>query len=537
MKLKSLLNRNFLIFFLVANIYLVLSNIPLITLSLKTPAHTTFFYSQPLHLYDYNGYLSFITLGKNDYWLYRNPYSSEKQPASFMYFYYIILGKVASITHVSPPFIYHFTRIITGELYVMAIYLINSVIMGGEFALWGALFGLTGTIALPFVYGAASGNIPWWLEMDALQRLNNTPHHLAGQAFLLIIISLIFIQVRVKKYSVIIIAVILSILTAFIYSPGLIPLIFGLPLSFFIFYLIRFMKTRRLEFDYAEIHLPLTVFLSSSLAYFAVLFLTQNSYSREIWTNWEIRTWNLDEPLFNRFFILSYGLLPCLALPALRKYIQSVSWKKIFICLWPLLPVVLLFLATPLGISKIRLLDTAFYIPLGILAAESLKILHKKYPKKHVNLLLPILFLLFSFATSLSYLKQVFKTYREMPTYTNIFIPQDSIEALAFISKNIPKDSIIFSDEHIGNLIPIYAPVISYFGHVNMTADFAAKQNNVWRFYSLRMTDAEAREFLKKSNISFVYFGPEERGISQKDLPYSFLKPVFKNNSVIIYSL
>ncbi len=103
MKLKSLLNRNFLIFFLIANIYLILSNVPLITLSEKTPAHTTFFYSQPLHLYDYNGYLSFINLGKNDYWLYRNPYSPEKQPASFIYFYYIILGKVASVARVSPP--------------------------------------------------------------------------------------------------------------------------------------------------------------------------------------------------------------------------------------------------------------------------------------------------------------------------------------------------------------------------------------------------------------------------------------------------
>ncbi len=453
-----------------------------------------------------------------------------------MYFYYIILGKVASVAQVSPPFIYHFTRIMTAELYVMAIYLINFVIIGGDFALWGALFGLMGTIALPFFYGAASSNISWWMELEALQRLNNTPHHLAGQALLLIILSFILFPSTAKKRIFVIIPALLSVLTAFIYSPSLIPLIFGLPLPFFIYYLIRFIKGRRLEFNYAEIYLPFTVFLSSSLAYFVVLFLTQNPYSREIWTNWEIRTWNLDEPFFNRFFILSYGLLPCLALPALRKYIQSVSWKKIFIFFWPLLPVVLLFFATSLGISKIRLLDTAFYIPLGILAALSLKILHKKFLKIHFNLILPIMFLIFSFTTSLYYLKLVNKTYQEMPVYTNIFIPQDSIEALTFISKSIPKDSIIFSDEHIGNLIPIYGPVISYFGHVNMTANFADKQNNVWRFYSLRMTDSEAREFLKKGNINFVYFGPEERGISQKDLPYSFLKPVFKNNSVIIYS-
>ncbi len=333
-----------------------------------------------------------------------------------------------------------------------------------------------------------------------------------------------------------IIPALLSVLTAFIYSPGLIPIIFGLPLSFFIFYLIRFMKARRLEFNYAEIHLPFTVFLSSSLAYFMVLLLTQNPYSREIWSNWEIRTWNLDEPLFNRFFILSYGLLPCLALPALRKYIQAVSWKKIFIILWPLLPIVLLFWATSLGISKIRLLDTAFYIPLGILAAESLKIIHNKFLKMHFNLILPMIFLIFSFTTSLYYLKRVLKSYQEMPIYTNIYIPEDSMQAIRFISNNIPKNSIILSNEYAGNLIPIYAPVISYFGHINMTADFAAKQNNAWRFYSLRMTDSEALEFLKKNNISVIYYGPDEGKLNQKDLPYSFLKPVFKNNSVTIYS-
>ena len=57
-------------------------------------------------------------------------------------------------------------------------------------------------------------------------------------------------------------------------------------------------------------------------------------------------------------------------------------------------------------------------------------------------------------------------------------------------------------------------------------------------FFSGKMTQEKAYDFLKKELIDYIFFGPQERELgSVRDLEekYKFLTVVYSNNQVVIY--
>jgi hypothetical protein len=104
-----------------------------------------------------------------------------------------------------------------------------------------------------------------------------------------------------------------------------------------------------------------------------------------------------------------------------------------------------------------------------------------------------------------------------------------------FIQNTLPKDAVILSNESVGNIIPAYAPVISYLGHVNQTLDYPGKTDNAWLFYNRKWSEEKAYDFIRSNRISYVYYGPDERYGESGDLPYLFLKPLFQSGDVTLY--
>jgi hypothetical protein len=68
-----------------------------------------------------------------------------------------------------------------------------------------------------------------------------------------------------------------------------------------------------------------------------------------------------------------------------------------------------------------------------------------------------------------------------------------------------------------------------------MTINFSDKLQAMWRFMSAEMIPGEAAVFLKTNNISYIYYGPNEktpRNIESYGLPLSVW---YRNGTVTIY--
>lgn len=123
---------------------------------------------------------------------------------------------------------------------------------------------------------------------------------------------------------------------------------------------------------------------------------------------------------------------------------------------------------------------------------------------------------------------------RSTPLYSNVYISNNHWQAVDYLKKETPNNSIVLSNEYMGNIIPAYTHNISYFGHPVHTKDFYIKQHEISLFYGNNLSDEEAKTFVKKNNINYIYFGPDEKSTTDK-LKYPFLKEVFKKNDVSIF--
>jgi hypothetical protein len=90
-----------------------------------------------------------------------------------------------------------------------------------------------------------------------------------------------------------------------------------------------------------------------------------------------------------------------------------------------------------------------------------------------------------------------------------------------------------------GNYIPAYSGNTVYFGQAN-TYDYERKQLEVDRFFKGEMNPYQAEIFLKQGRIKYIFESIQEKELSNgKNLNsfYPFLKPIFSNPLITIYSL
>ncbi|OGG12652.1 hypothetical protein A3D77_04000 [Candidatus Gottesmanbacteria bacterium RIFCSPHIGHO2_02_FULL_39_11] len=207
--------------------------------------------------------------------------------------------------------------------------------------------------------------------------------------------------------------------------------------------------------------------------------------------------------------------------------------NNIFIIIWSLLPFFLIPFATGVGLSKIRLYAMMSFIPLSLIFCL---VVFPAFQKKIARMLIFFVIIL-NFSTSVSLLIQNTKIIDNQPLYSNIYYPNKQWEAINFLKDEAPDESIILSDEHIGNIIPAFIPVTSYFGHINLTVHFKEKQNNVWRFYTRRMNEEEVKRFISDNRISYVWFGTDEKALENENFSYPFLKIIYQEGQITIYKV
>ncbi|MBI4990982.1 hypothetical protein HZB96_02700 [Candidatus Gottesmanbacteria bacterium] len=201
--------------------------------------------------------------------------------------------------------------------------------------------------------------------------------------------------------------------------------------------------------------------------------------------------------------------------------------------------------------SPLRFTEAAIHIPLGILAVfllQQLWRLGEKYRRRGIKVIavitiitvitlgLGVMLSMVGWLTDQAYSKG--KGTWLVPIGAQLVYPlSDFMDGIYYLRDNTDKNSVVLSYITAGNDIPAYAGNFVYIGHAN-TPDEKKKEKIAARFFKGEMTKEEAKEFLQKERISYIYFGPQEREVGSIDnlvSVYTFLTPIYNNSRVTIY--
>jgi hypothetical protein len=205
--------------------------------------------------------------------------------------------------------------------------------------------------------------------------------------------------------------------------------------------------------------------------------------------------------------------------------------------------------------SPLRFTEASLHVPLGILAAYLFMFLWNKVKEKGRQIKLVSRGLIITLITLITitgilvmasmvlWLSDQARWRGEatwaVPIGAQLAYPlKDFMDAVDYIKNHTKTDEIVFGYVTAGNFIPAYAGNYVYLGHAN-TPDEDEKEPIARDYFAGKMGELNSKSFLVQENISYVFWGPQEREVGGNfDLnTYKYLKAVYKNGNVTIFEV
>lgn len=528
---------------------------------------------------DFNFYLSRIRQGIEGNLTVREQYTSEPHQGSFIHVFYLFLGWLGAWVRVPwhrSADVYHVARIVFGGLLLVMIaefckkvfesgsmnqesgkknsLLFITMIHDSRFMILSFLLAVTASTwpKLVFFNGGwrFGGYMPWWSVMDSLQRITFIPHLLVGQALIIFLIMALSNEATMKKPWNWIFLGVIAFTLGIIFPPGLLFVIVTVGvLTIFEW----FFDAKRINLIAAASKLiPLALGLPSLL----YLSLMTSFYPWKRLAEFDIvkpLPFNYTEYLLAVGPILPIGIIGLLVV--LWKKEKSLFPAVAWVLAWALLLFVFQFIPSQ---SPLRFSEMIPHVPLGVLTAYVFFVLwrkNKSFGIRHSAFIIPAaLILLGGGVMYSSWLWQrdfvdhkMRAAYPLVPTGSYVMYPlKDFIAAMKFIQDATSRQTVILSETTAGNYIPVQSGNTVYVGHAN-TVRAEEKEKIVIEFFSGRLKPSEAKNWLAKENLHWIFFGPQEKedlpagrqvgGVSDLSKIYPFLKEAYKNGFVTIYTL
>jgi hypothetical protein len=508
----------------------------------KTP--TGFTYLATGHYYlDYFEYLQHIATGINGRWIPMNYFTTDPSLADWRFFPYILLGKIAWIFHLSPISAYWIAVFFLTILTLIGFYyLINLMLQKENFSLKIIAFFIAIFSGPAYQIFINNGQIIlnpydfWYGPASFIRRFEVVPSHALGLLlliFIIIVINKIWKiipdlsnkTVLVKGFLV---AMLLIILMTF--SPlaltSLIPALLIISGIHFIKFKIDRLKIFLFNIILLILIIPVVFILRRSAAGYGGISFELQWMERVPW-------W---------FLLLNLGPMILFFLFGLSDYLKIDSFLRKMLLIFTLISYILFLSPTAyyLGIHNLRFFSSISYICFGVLTVFGLKKLSNlfKKQKKRVFILLSLLLIIYScFLTFYSLNKRLAGLDPTTPETIWTYLPSPIIEGLQSLS-DYPQANVLTGPYgEIGMFVPIFSYRRVYVGHPTGTSNIENKRAIANLFYTGKMTENEARKFIKKNNIGFVILTSFDNFDVNNINRYSFLKPIFLKKSIIIWKV
>lgn len=528
---------------------------------------------------DYNFYLSRIRQGKEGAWLAREKYTSEDHNPSLSQVLYVLIGRVSDWAHVQTPYVwvsYHVMRIFFAFFLLFVMWkFVTSHVKDFKWQIFAFILVVTASTwpKLEWVRGLPrfGGYMPWWTQVDSLQRLTFMPHVLLGQGLMVfifwvlsggfirnkhpgnyvflgivgLILGIIFPPALIFTYGVIAVLTIGEFVWGWLFTVGI-----GKPVKQFTAWVTKwFITDVSGRIMYGILSFP-------SILYFSLLFQ---------YYPWKrLAEYDATHPSpfkFWEYFLalgptLPLGILGGILLVAKLGSEGAKRYRIVFAWLGAWLGFLALFTQIPQQ-SPLRFGQMVPHVPLAILTwylfDEIRKLLAKKKPFAKVSgsiLLIPAFIIILGFgsmASSFMWLKDFVdhKLRADIPLVpqgAEVMYPlRDLIEATKWLEVYTPRDAIVLAGMTTSNYIPVYSGNTTFIGHAN-TVELENKWAAVNNFYKRHLPHDEEMAFIRSQKISYIVYGPQEmeiNGWQVKDLRdlYPELGLAYENNWFKVYSV
>lgn len=479
---------------------------------------------------DYYIYLSYIEQGVRGFLTTKLIFTTQSHPSVYFYLAYAVPGFIfGHIFGLNSVFIYHFFRALYGLVFLSVTVIFfyklsqSKIITLIAFFLTFYVSGFVRITSLfPF---QATRYLEWLQEQNIIGRATGPLHYNVG--FIIFIIT--FLYYFYTKASLIKKTVIFGLLLNGLLLSN--PFTFLLiALSFATYLLIKLVFFKKNPQFYKEI-----ITISAGFIISLPLFLLLNYYL-------SIPPWGI-VGVSPKFYVkttppvglleiaLSVGPIFFLGIAGLillliKKGRPIKSSVLLFLITWPAVQFFLLMFGDIFKIHPPRAFSGLYYLPLAYFSAQLINLLVKDYKKQLI-----IVFLLFLFTLPnyyLSYKEQLY-AFTDFKYFSPFVYPtKNQAKAFQFLEKNTPAYSGVLALYEASSLIN---------GFSGNSTEVNLDQNLKIPFYTNKLSDDEAKKFLKKYHFNYVYFGYQEKSAGGNMDKYSFLKKIFENKEVKIYQV
>lgn len=536
-----------------ASIVMALTGVPYIIGALRSNGDWRFS-GFVIGVEDGNSYLAKMQLGVHGRWLFQLPYAIEDHAPSFLFPFYILLGKVIGLLagyddplrlHSALVFGYHLARLFWGFVLLLMSYqflaeLLPHVRQRRMALMLVALGGGLGWLLLAL---RASGQPLEFYSPEAFTFLDlfALPHLSASRVFFLA--GLLFYLWAVRGhwawlfpaggmwflmtliqplYMLIIFAVLAAhatLLTLVAFRQRESELIRGVDSGNIA---VRSLWVAAVA---ASVGLPMVV-------YSFLLFAIEPTY--QIWSQQNVLL--SPEPWH---YLSAWGLMAFAGLFGLRSLYRRNVTAWALVVGWLLSLPVLIYV--PYNLQ--RRLAEGTQVPLAALAVAGLSVgltrVFRLRLGKRVRRLAPaVLVALCVPTTILLYITSLVTVSRPAEP---IYQTKDQVAAYVFLARNLPARSKVLSSFEFGNAVPAYGDLIAFMGHGPETPNLPGKRAMAESFYNTLTSSDERFYNYGLIYAPYVVVGPHEREIGKFDpnnpSQNHFLQKIFESGDYSVWSL
>lgn len=522
---------------LTALITAIVLGLPYVVGALSSTSEQTFtgFLVGRIGLEDDNSYLGKMMQGAHGLWLGFLPHTGVPHSSTLFFLFYRVLGMLCQVIGISLPLGFHVARLGLAFVFVLVLYrfiaefvrvagvrlvaLILVIISGGTGWL-SILGGLQAQAINPPLEIVSPESYTFWM-------LYTTPHLILAEILLLCGILLVWHAGDCGGLKFAVLGG-LSWLGMAVLQPVFVAVAAAM---LGLMTLARSLAWRQIAWRQLGAGVIAGVLASPMLFYsFAVI------SSDAVYAYWaDAQTTLSSSPLS---FLASYAVLLLVAVGGVFVICrQRRDPASLFILAWFLLQPLLLYAPT----KAQRRLIVGWQIPLCILAAYCLiqgvlPFFEQRFPRRGRALGRGLMIGLTSvtFGTyALLIMWNVASVTAHQPEY---YYSASLLAAADWLDQHATYSDGVLASYPASTVIPAYSGVRVHAGHHNETAWVDDRKAEIQQFFQATTSDDWRRDLLRRFNMTYVLYGPEEHALGDFDPARAgYLKEVFANDEVRLY--